>query len=173
MLSSFFLAAALLGQGAPPHAGGWLPVEIRLTTDVLLQGANGFGGVEFLGGASVGGVGLSAALAYERVVTAHTIRHGGYMLALFELVPTAWTTRLVHRHFGVHLGVGGMVGGLQGADVRNGVVLSAGFTIPIVLDMGNKTQLAVSIHYRAQLKQTPDDIPVHVLVLGIGPRWQN
>lgn len=173
MVSALLLTATMLGHAVPSHSGGgWLPAEIRITADVLLQNASGFGGVEVLGGASIAGFGLSAALAYERVTTPDAIRHGGYMLALFELAPTAWTTPELQRHLGIHLGAGGLIGGLQDADVRNGPVLSVGVTVALVQNLGHKTQLALSVDYRAQLKQAPDDVAVHVLVLGIGPRWQ-
>jgi hypothetical protein len=121
------------------------------------------GGIALRGGFSLLGLGLAAALRFERVAGAP----GTELSLAAQLRPLALAESRVYRIFDPFVSLGGELGGGGGA--RGAMVTGGGFDI--ALFPGLATHPAITVDYQVRPLRTPADLPRQLFQVGPTLRW--
>lgn len=145
-------------------------MDLRIQVNLGLYGAitlddTQFGGVELNGAVSIYGAGAAVGLGYEQYDVPGTRYHGGVIPVAAQLRFLTLIDDAVYRWVDPHIDLGWMLGGgaLNDEAAFRGS-LFVGFGIDFL------TLAMLSVQYRFQMVQTPDTMPAHLLMIGIGAR---
>lgn len=166
------ITLATLGSARPAQGmhGIDFDPQASLSLFVNMPEARAFGGLELHATASIFGFGLTSAIGWERTALDDSLQDGGYYLGQIQLRPITWADDERFHAIDLHLGIGGLIGGLVEEVFRAGLVMSLGVDIALAPADENDEHVALTVEYRAILPAVPESITEYYLMLGLGWR---